>query len=101
MDDSLFFPLSVALASLQVELKFRRGFPFSNASCTCCNKEIRSKEKNRVVLTSVTCLNEALGKVKYFEPEKKECSSYRCANKSESSSRTWNEMKEEGGNMIC
>lgn len=53
MDDSLFFPLSVSLFSQQVELKFRSGFPFSDASCTCCNKEVHRKE-DRVVLTSVT-----------------------------------------------
>lgn len=54
MDDSLFFPLSVSLFSLQAELKFRSEFPFSDASCTCCNEEIHSREKDRVVLTSVT-----------------------------------------------
>jgi len=32
MDNSRFLPLSVSLFSLQVELKFRTGFPFSDAS---------------------------------------------------------------------
>lgn len=37
---------SVALFSLQVELEFRSGFPFSDVFfCTCCNEEIHRTEK--------------------------------------------------------